>query len=284
LIRNETNLGIVTSLNRGIDLADTQLIARMDADDICMPDRLSQQIEFLNRTGCDLCGTWFIEFGQGFSRKVRWPHTEEALRTSMLFQNTVLHPTIVARREVFEHYRYREDYNLVEDYDLLVRALNKFRIANVPKPLLRYRRHAQQATQARRDAMEAVTQRIRVEALRQYGFNPSSEECKTHQQIRAPHSIHSTGDLQRIDMWLQKLLSANTKTDASSVIASQWMRACIRAAPLGRSMWKMYKSSPLSMIDSSPWLARADLAFLAATKLDYRSHTFSVLRRLGLSA
>lgn len=284
LIRNETNLGIVASLNRGIDLADTQFIARMDADDICMPGRLARQATFLSHTGCDLCGTWFTEFGQGIPRTVRWPHTEDAVRTSMLFQNTILHPSVMARREVLQRYRYREDSRLVEDYDLFVRILGEFRVANVPSPLLRYRRHPQQATQAKRDAMEVVNQRIRIEALRQHGFDPSPEECHTHQQIRAPQSIRDVDELRRIEIWLQKLIAASTQDDARLVIASQWVRSCIRAAPLGRSMWKMFKSSSLSAIGPSRWSTHVDLAFLAATKLDYRSHPFSILRRLGLSA
>lgn len=284
LIRNERNLGIVASLNRGLDVAQGRFIARMDADDICMPNRLARQVTFLEDTGTDVCGSWFVEFGQGPPRTVRWPHTQSALRAAMLFQNSICHPTVMARREVFERFRYREEYRLVEDYDLFGRACAEFRMANVPEPLLRYRRHPQQATQAKRDAMEAVTQRIRLEILHRQGFKATPNEQRLHNLIRAPYSIRDLDDLRGIETWLFKLHAAHEDEDARRVIASQWMRACIRAAPLGRAMWKAFRASPLREAAGVSATTILDLAALAASKLDYRSAPFAILRRFGLSA
>ena len=111
-----------------------------------------------------------------YPRAVCGPHTVPAVLAAMLFQNSLCHATILARREVFDRVRYREDYPLVEDYDFFSRAFSEFRVANEPEVLLRYRRHRLQATQARRDAMEKVTRRIRLETLERQGFTPSAEE------------------------------------------------------------------------------------------------------------
>lgn len=284
LIKNERNLGIVASLNRGLDEASGRFIARMDADDICLSGRLARQIAFLDQTGLDVCGTWFVEFGQGIPRTVRWPHSEPGLRAAMLFQNTLCHPTVMARREVFDRYRYREEYRLVEDYDLFGRALAEFRMANVPEPLLRYRRHPQQVTQAKRDAMEAVTKCIRLEVLRAEGIDASPEEQRLHNMIRAPQSIRERADLQGIEAWLLKLVALHDNVEATQVIASQWVRACIRAAPLGMSMLQTYRASPLRTFARAGATTMMDLTALAAMKLDYRSAPFAALRRLGLSA
>jgi glycosyltransferase involved in cell wall biosynthesis len=284
LVRNEHCLGIVAALNIGLDLANTPFIARMDADDICMPNRFARQIAFLDQTGCDLCGSWFVEFGQGIPRTTRWPHTEPALRAALLFQNTICHPTIMARREVFDKFRYREEYRLVEDYDLLSRACGEFRMANVPVPLLRYRRHPEQATQAKRDAMETVTRRIRLEVLRRQGFEATAEEQRLHNLIRSPYSIRNLDDLRGIEAWLIRLHAAHKNEDARQVIASQWIRACIRAAPLGQAMWKVFRTSPLLKAARTKITTKFDLAVLAIMKLDYRSAPFAVLRRFGLSA
>src|SRR5690606_3941123 len=118
------------------------------------PRRLERQLEALQSGQADLCGTWFQEFGDGPPRAVRWPCGNEGLRAAMLFQNTICHPTVMAKREVFATFKYRNGYQLAEDYDLFVRALRKFRLANLPEVLLRYRRHKTQATRASRARME----------------------------------------------------------------------------------------------------------------------------------
>jgi glycosyltransferase involved in cell wall biosynthesis len=284
LVREESNRGIVEALNRGLDAARGRFIARMDADDVCIPGRFAHQLAFLEETGIDVCGSWFIEFGQGLPRIVRWPHSEPALKAAMLFQNTICHPTVMARREVFEKYRYREEYRLAEDYDLFARASTDFRMANIPAPLLRYRRHRQQATQAKRDSMERITRRIRLEALRAQGIDPSDTEQEFHHAIRAPISIVRIDDLDGIEAWLLKLTSLYENPEARQIIASQWIRACVRAAPLGRRMWREFRASPLRKIAKAGTGATIDLAALAAMKLDYSSIPFAILRRLGISA
>lgn len=283
LLSSKCNLGIVASLNRGLDVARGTYIARMDADDICMPNRLARQLSFLRQSGIDLCGSWFVEFGQGLSRVVRWPHHEIALKASMLFQNTICHPTVMARREVFECYRYREEYLLAEDYDLFARASARFRMANVPEPLLRYRRHWRQATQAKREAMELVTRRIRLDALRAQGIEPSSEEQELHNSIRAPKSIRNIEVLDGIEAWLLKLIARQDNPQARRIIASQWLRACIRAAPLGMRMLHTYRGSPLRKLAHASAGATIDIAALATMRLDYTSSAFAILRRLGIS-
>lgn len=280
----DENRGIIAALNAGLDIAAGAFIARMDADDICLPERFATQRAYLEETGLDLCGSWFVEFGQGFPRTVRWPASEPALRAAMLFQNTLCHPTVFARRAVFDRFRYREAFRMVEDYDLFGRACGEFRLANLPAALLKYRRHPQQATQAKRDAMEAVNQRIRANVLEAQGFTPSAEELRLHNLVRAPQSIRDIADLEGIERWLRKLHDAHADAEARRAIASQWTRACIRAAPLGRAMHAAWRSSRLRTAAGSGALASMDLVILSALRLDYRSGVFDQLRRLGLSA
>lgn len=284
VLRNERNAGIVESLNRGIEAATGTYIARMDADDICRPDRIARQLQFVTETGCDFCGSWFVEFGRGPSRTVRWPASEEAVRTSMMFQNSFCHPTMLVHRSVFERFRYRKEYSLAEDYDLFGRALSHFRGANVPHPLLKYRRHPAQATYAKRDAMERVTERIRIEYLSARGVATSQEQKRVHNLIRAPESIRSLEDLESIEAWLATLLSVFPHAEARQVIASQWIRACIRAAPLGLAMLRSYRSSSLTTQSGAGASVFIDLLVLAILRLDYSAKAFSLLRRIGVSA
>lgn len=279
-----TNRGIVHALNAMLQRARGTFIARMDADDICLPQRFEQQLYFIASGEADLCGTWFEEFGSGIPRTVRWHHKPDELRAAMLFQNTICHPTVMAKREVFELYTYRENYNLAEDYDLYVRALGQFRLANVPATLLRYRRHKEQATFARRVKMEEITCKIRLQALAAQGIEASAEEQRIHNLIRAPQSIRSMEEFELIEAWLLKLIYCFDTCEARRTIASQWTRAAVRAAPLGWAMWHKYRSSPLlKLLNNRPMAASVDLAVLAALRLDYRSRGFELLRRLGTS-
>ena len=279
-----SNAGIVAALNLGLDQARGDYIARMDADDVAMPRRFERQLAFLHETGVDLCGSWFTEFGGGIPRDVRWPHGETALRTAMLFQNSIRHPTLMAKRQVFATLHYREEYRLAEDYDLYARAYRGFRLANVPEILLRYRRHGGQATQARRDAMEDVTRRIRLEVLAAQGHAPSAEEARLHNLVRAPVSLHDEDDLKGIEIWLLKLHGAMQDDESRRMVAQQWIRACIRAAPLGSRMWTLYKASPLRSAAQASRVHDLDLFLLSLARLEYRSRPFELLRRFGLSA
>jgi hypothetical protein len=149
---------------------------------------------------------------------------------------------------------------------------------------LRYRRHPTQATQEKLDAMEAVTKNIRLQVLASQGIHASSEEQRLHNIIRAPYPICSANDLLAIEAWLQKLLRLYDTSEARRVIASQWIRACIRAAPLGMQMFKHFRSSTLVDLAGVRKGALIDLFALAVMRLGYRSTLFSVLRRFGLSA
>jgi hypothetical protein len=282
-VRLERNLGPGAAANRALAESRGAFIARLDADDVALPQRLETQLAFLRATGVDLCGSWFVEFGQGLPRTTRWPHSEAAVRAGLLFQSPICHPTVMARREVFERHPYR-DLRLAEDYDLYSRASAEYRMALVPRALVRYRRHAGQATQQRRAEMEAVTQRIRLDNLARQGIAATPEEQRLHNLIRAPASIGSVDDLRGIERWLARLHAAQAHADARQLVASQWLRACIRAAPLGAAMWRAWRGSPLRAAAGAGARADVDLFALAQLRLDYGARPFEWLRRFGLSA
>jgi glycosyltransferase involved in cell wall biosynthesis len=278
------NQGIVAALNEGVRQAQGEFIARMDADDLSSPQRIELQLQHLYRTGCDLCGTWVVEFGSGLRRTVKYSENSDELSTSLLFQSVICHPTLLAHRTVFERFQYRNQFECAEDYDFFARASQEFRLTNCPMPLLEYRISPYQLTNRRRHAMELAGNEVRRQLLESRGIQATSTELEAHCKVRSFYSINSVEELLKIENWLARLSRMRLKGHLSGVVASQWARACIRAAPLGLAAWTTYRRSELRRLYAPHALESLDILVLSALRLRHEGAAFRTLKRLGLSA
>ncbi|QLG88798.1 glycosyltransferase [Chitinibacter bivalviorum] len=155
------NRGLIASLNEGIAAAQGEWIARIDADDICLPQRLTRQLAYMAETGADVCGSW-IEFIGERSGQWQTPQTDAGIRIALLFNTPLAHPSILARADILKANPYPLDAPHAEDYSLwCILAAKGVRFANVPEVLLQYRCHAGQVTQAKRAALRITAQRVR---------------------------------------------------------------------------------------------------------------------------
>ncbi len=96
-IENPKNLGLIATLNKGLTLAKSNLVARMDADDIAFPERLQIQFDFLTQhPEVTLVGTWSdIINEKGVHCKIhKNPLTHTAIMYELMFGNTITHPSI----------------------------------------------------------------------------------------------------------------------------------------------------------------------------------------------
>src|SRR5262245_60726064 len=90
LVENQANLGVVPTLNRGLDLARGAFIARMDADDRSLPERLARQLAFLRaHSEVGICGTWMEAIGEGAGYMWRYPADHERIRCALLFESAL---------------------------------------------------------------------------------------------------------------------------------------------------------------------------------------------------
>lgn len=141
LVRNPENLGLVKTLNKGLDLVKGQYVARMDADDICLPGRFASQVAFMDsHPGVGVCGTWIEVFGT-HSYVHKYPSEPQAIKAGLFLGNQLAHPSVVMRRSLLAQHNlhYSEDWVHVEDYDLWQRASFCFDLANLPQVFLKYR-------------------------------------------------------------------------------------------------------------------------------------------------
>lgn len=144
IFRSDKRLGFVSSLNMGLEKAQGEYIARMDGDDIALPERLEKEVVFLekHKNIYVVGGQIDIINDQGeiiSSRK--YPVAGVKLYLFSALRNPLAHPTIMMRRELIDKgFRYDEKLKMSEDLDLWLRIMNAgYRIANIPDTVLRYR-------------------------------------------------------------------------------------------------------------------------------------------------
>lgn len=145
-IVNQENKGLAGALNVGIALAQGEYIARQDQDDISLPERLREQVDFLdNHTDYGMVGTWAVVRKGKSNTDIEYlrPQADDAyLRYDLLFENHFIHSSVVIRKKVFDAiglYSTDSSRQPPEDYELWSRVIRKYKVANIPTVLLAYR-------------------------------------------------------------------------------------------------------------------------------------------------
>lgn len=154
---NPINLGIVETLNKGIDLAQGKYLARMDADDISLPERFEKQFRFMeDNPQIAVCGSQaFLINASGIKTEhTPFPLSDKGIKSQLLFYNTFIHPTTFFKTEVIKKYKYQADYHYAEDYYLLSQIAARYPMANHAEQLLLYRVHELNTTSTKTKEMK----------------------------------------------------------------------------------------------------------------------------------
>ncbi len=147
---NEVNLKLPTSLNKAIALSSGKYIARMDADDICLPERFEKQYKFMEEhqdVALSSCRFMTVKNGVYMSGGAGGRCDNQALRAMLLVANPILHPGVIAKAGVMKKFNYDTTLTCTEDLELWTRmtmANQKMQI--LPECLMIYRLHDKQIT------------------------------------------------------------------------------------------------------------------------------------------
>ncbi len=140
---NSQNLGLPNSLNAGLKMCDAPYIARMDADDISISDRIEKQLFFLHQSHSDIVGGYIdlIDEEDIFVRKRKnFPVKDKYIREMLYYRDCIPHPTWFVKKELYDKLQGYRDIPFSEDYDFLVRAaLSGARFGVLPQVCLKYR-------------------------------------------------------------------------------------------------------------------------------------------------
>lgn len=255
LVRNSQNHGLIYTLNKGLDIAKGDYIARMDCDDISAPERLQKQVLFLDEnSSVDICGSWIHSFGENINNLWKTKANDGEIRSELIFNSSIAHATVVFRNKSLSKYnlRYNDRHQHAEDYGLWVSATRFLKFANLQEALYKYRRHGQNVTIQCDHIQHASVNLIQREYLIESGVKFTPNEFKLHSEISKCKFQCTQSFVQQADKWLLKLLEANKQClflplpSFSKILAERWYRICREGQELGLWTWKKFWDSPLS--------------------------------------
>ena len=174
-IISRPNAGLVASLNEALAIARGQYVARMDADDRCLPTRFAQQTAYLDgHPDCVLVGTAVVIMDQNghlIGRMVDVAFGHDTIDAALLHRGwPMVHPSVMMRADALRRVgAYRADTWPYEDHDLFLRLAEIGRVENLPDVLLHYRKHPASIS-AQNGGRDHVVLKVIVDACRRRGL------------------------------------------------------------------------------------------------------------------
>jgi len=268
---NDRNLGLTATLNRGLDMARGNYIARMDADDICHPLRLERQIRFLDTNPeAGVVGSWTATVStrmdyrmmvraraRAFAYKlfradshVFYPQRDAEIRFLLLFNNALSHPSVMFRRTLMDEdgLRYDEGFSYAEDYEFWTRCAQHTRLANIPEVLLTYRQHSENTSKKYASETKSFANLVRMRQLEAMGISMDDNERDLHCTLATFDFAGNLDDLTAAKLWLEKLVEfaiADLGVDrerAARLVSPYWFSACGATADEGMAVWSISRS------------------------------------------
>lgn len=246
LIKNEEDIGLSASLNRGFSLARGKYIARMDADDIALPRRLELQVSFLEaHPDIGLCGGAYEVFGM-WNDVVRPPvHTSDIL-ANVFFQVPFAHPAVMYRKDMWHRHclKYDELLILTQDYDMWCNIcfFLKEKTANLAEVILKYRLHENNETQSKTDRlnyeMRLCYKKILLSLCCKAGMSAGdadryvSANITWHEMFSQRKKIRSLSELRMCGYWMEELQKLYLKSGCQylnsfqNVLYLHWVDCC----------------------------------------------------------
>jgi glycosyltransferase involved in cell wall biosynthesis len=157
-LENDRNRGVIFTLNKGIQACSAPLLARMDADDISLADRIGKQYRFMNTHPHAVVVATKVELINELGKPIGYWKEDNAhsslqdIREFLPVNNCIAHPSIMARTSVMKEMTYMDHQPGAEDYDLWLRICARgLEIHKIPEVLLKHRILPSSVTRGRQD-------------------------------------------------------------------------------------------------------------------------------------
>lgn len=239
---NQDNQGLSNTLNKGIRLSNGEFVARMDQDDISLNNRLEEQVKFMDaNSDIGICGTYAIiinEKGNNIGRAV-YPSKHEDIRAQLLFSSSIVHPSVIFRKNIFINNNLEYLNGKSEDYDLWLRAENITKFANIDKFLFKYRADSGHSNVLQKQAYLSSAHQIIKNNILELG-NFSDYDIETYERMYDPSYVPDERFLKTTFHLLNKIRQANfyknlyNSQSLDFVFIIKWFYICVRMKKVRR--------------------------------------------------
>lgn len=212
LVINEKNMGQTFSMNRGLELSKGKYVARIDSDDIALPDRIAKQAAYMEEhKECVICGSWVQVISDEGEKSyiLKNCETDRGIRISQIFRCSFWHPSVMIRNDILKRKKivYDEKLKISEDYDMWRRLLKYGKGHNLGEVLTYYRRGRNNDSKKYLDIMWRESQEIkkkeRLDLKNAYWKKILLEELDMENKDRI-----SLSDIAKIYVIYKKFISA----------------------------------------------------------------------------
>ncbi len=243
-LRNESNIGLTRSLNRGLAVAAGDYVARMDADDISAPERLQRQAAYLDvHPHVGLLGSAFAFVDEaGAEKQVFAPPTQPTdLMAALLVQNQLCHGSVMCRKCCVKAVGgYRDVFRYAQDYDLWLRLTERCEAASLGEVLYRYRvtpRGISVAKVARQDAFNALAQR-----------------CAQQRRLGIPEDLSAAGGIAESGQGDMRLLRRIAASRAMAGYHVRWGRQSLARHAVREARHELFLALRQFPLAGAAWL------------------------------
>lgn len=242
LIEQKQNLGLGHNLSYGMKLAKGEFVARMDADDVSLPNRFEKQLSFLETHKNVIClGTSAYKIGavslrtKLFSPVMKQVERHEEIYITLLLGTPMLHPSVMFNNKLLRKTgcNYNKEFRRAQDFELWSRLISQpYKMHNLKEPLVKYRYSGSQASRVGREEQiknsRIVYKRLLTDLL---GRLPSDKELDLHTRFSTASNVFPN-EIEPLNIWINTLAQAvKDKTESTYnyfiyIFSRRWVALC----------------------------------------------------------
>ncbi len=257
VVRNEQNIKLIATLNKGIELASGKYICRADADDVNEYNRIEKQVEFMGQNPeYAACGSWVRIFYEDSNLAFVYKLTEkhDDIRIKTLYQNHFCHPASFIRKDFINQHNLRFDPMFIhsEDYCFFVRLSEIGKLYNIQENLINIRKHSTNVSVLNADEQNRNSLLVIKFQLERMGIQPESINYDIYFRF-----FYATFDMQPKEIELTEkmicdFIDANNKSNYlpkdkfNKFMSDKWFHLCMNSTRYGLWVYNKFCTSPLN--------------------------------------
>jgi glycosyltransferase involved in cell wall biosynthesis len=223
LQRDAAMLSGARAANVGIAVAEGEFIARMDSDDIAIPERLALQLAHMRERHLDICGGQCVTFGET-ERPLWHPQTQDGIRNELVFSSATVNSALVVRAGLMRAARYSET-DAFEQYEFQTRAFFLGKMENTPAVVHRFREHPHSATRVFWSEKGESKWQLRFRYFFRLFPQATLDDFRTIHMIARSLRIDDPKQLENAGRWLWRL-SRVEELEVRERMLRRWQETC----------------------------------------------------------